>query len=153
MIIEIDGWERNIRFSAAHFISHHGKCSRIHGHDYVISARIHGDKVGEIVIDFGEVKKVLKEIADSIDHKLIVSERFVKFSDDKAIIEYPLAKIEISRDSVYVIPYEEATAENIAEHICDIFAEKLRDYENINMVEIKVEEGRGQGAWASRILR
>ncbi len=65
-------------FDAAHFLSNHsGHCSNIHGHRWNVIAKIYRKELEEtgssrgMVIDFGEVKPCLKEIAGRFDHKLI----------------------------------------------------------------------------------
>ena len=46
MFLEIDGGYSGIRFSACHFIPRHEKCSRLHGHSYIVRLRLEGD-IGE----------------------------------------------------------------------------------------------------------
>ena len=58
-------------FSAAHFLSsYHGKCERLHGHNYRVWVTIKGNKLdsGGMLIDFGIVKKKLREIIALYDH-------------------------------------------------------------------------------------
>ena len=63
MFLEIDGGYSGIRFSACHFIPRHEKCSRLHGHSYIVRLRLEGD-IGEegMIMDFVVLKKALKEI-------------------------------------------------------------------------------------------
>ena len=68
-------------FDSAHFLhGYNGKCSNIHGHRWIIEAEICSEKLIEegqtrgMIVDFGDLKRDLKEIADSLDHRLI-SER------------------------------------------------------------------------------
>nr|MDA8410150.1 6-carboxytetrahydropterin synthase [Treponema sp.] len=49
-------------FAAAHFLSHyHGKCERLHGHNYRVRAWARGAGLGDggMVLDFGELKGAL----------------------------------------------------------------------------------------------
>ncbi|MBN2510925.1 MAG: 6-carboxytetrahydropterin synthase QueD [Spirochaetales bacterium] len=58
-------------FAAAHFISdYHGKCERLHGHNYRVRVHAAGDTLteGGMLIDFGVLKKALKEVLSGIDH-------------------------------------------------------------------------------------
>ena len=73
MILEIDGGYSGIRFSACHFIPRHEKCSRLHGHSYIMRLRLEGD-VGEdgMLMDFVVLKKELKAIASVFDHRTIL---------------------------------------------------------------------------------
>jgi len=58
-------------FSAAHFLSnYHGKCERLHGHNYRVRVTIKGGKLdnGGMLLDFGIIKKKLHEIIALYDH-------------------------------------------------------------------------------------
>jgi 6-pyruvoyltetrahydropterin/6-carboxytetrahydropterin synthase len=61
-------------FAAAHFLSHYqGKCERLHGHNYKVRAYAKGDRLGPggMLLDFGALKGVLREVLDSLDHSLL----------------------------------------------------------------------------------
>ena len=72
MYIFINGWETNLKFSAAHFIPYHSKCRRLHGHDYAIDIKISGEPVNGMVMDFVVIKKEIRKILESMDHRLIL---------------------------------------------------------------------------------
>ena len=59
-------------FDAAHHIkSYQGVCSRTHGHRFLVELRISGETLDKMnmLIDFAEVKRMLKELFDScLDH-------------------------------------------------------------------------------------
>lgn len=65
-------------FDAAHFLADYkGKCKNIHGHRWKVEVAVAspaliegGDKRG-MVMDFGDLKPLLKEICDYFDHSLI----------------------------------------------------------------------------------
>ncbi|MEM0334440.1 MAG: 6-pyruvoyl tetrahydropterin synthase family protein, partial [Thermoplasmata archaeon] len=81
MKIEIDGWKFNLRFSASHFIPFHGKCSRLHGHDYGIKLVLEGDlDENYMLMDFIELKKAIREIIEKIDHHVLLPKKS-KFID------------------------------------------------------------------------
>ena len=65
-------------FDSAHFLSgYNGKCRNIHGHTWKIIAEICSETLESdgqcrgMVVDFGDLKKTLKQLADSFDHTLI----------------------------------------------------------------------------------
>ena len=65
-------------FDAAHFLAgYHGKCSNIHGHHWIVQLRICGNTVQQdgqergMLVDFSQLKRDLKALADSLDHTLI----------------------------------------------------------------------------------
>jgi len=58
-------------FAAAHSLTHyHGKCERLHGHNYRIRAWAQGETLGEggMLLDFGILKGALREICAGLDH-------------------------------------------------------------------------------------
>jgi len=58
-------------FAAAHFLAdYHGKCERLHGHNYRVLAHAAGDTLdsGGMLIDFGELKAALREVCGRLDH-------------------------------------------------------------------------------------
>lgn len=58
-------------FDAAHWLEgYEGKCSRLHGHLWVLEAFVVGetlDKIG-FIMDFGVIKEALREIVNDLDH-------------------------------------------------------------------------------------
>lgn len=59
-------------FAAAHFLSHyHGKCERLHGHNYRVRLWVKGEKLddGGMLADFGVLKDVLRKICAGLDHR------------------------------------------------------------------------------------
>lgn len=58
-------------FAAAHFLTeYHGKCERLHGHNYLVRAFAKGaelDSAG-MLVDFGVVKSHLRRVCDTLDH-------------------------------------------------------------------------------------
>src|SRR5205823_4766741 len=80
--IRVDGWRSGIRFDAAHVIPHHPRCGRLHGHTYGLHAEVHGDldpRTG-FVLDFGTVEQVLRDVADRLDHHVLVQAKSPHFS-------------------------------------------------------------------------
>lgn len=59
-------------YDSAHFLrSYNGKCERLHGHRYVVEAAFGFEDVAEggIAYDFTDAKRILREIADELDHQ------------------------------------------------------------------------------------
>jgi 6-pyruvoyltetrahydropterin/6-carboxytetrahydropterin synthase len=70
-------------FAAAHSLTHyHGKCERLHGHNYRVLAWARGTELGEggMLIDFTVLKGALREIAGELDHTNLNDEP--AFADD-----------------------------------------------------------------------
>ena len=58
-------------FAAAHFLAHyHGKCERLHGHNYRVRVTAEGASLddGGMLVDFGVLKVALKAICAEFDH-------------------------------------------------------------------------------------
>lgn len=59
-------------FSASHQLRNYdGKCERLHGHNFGVRAVVEGDKLSEdteILMDFKELKTLLKGILADLDH-------------------------------------------------------------------------------------
>ncbi|MBS1530465.1 MAG: 6-carboxytetrahydropterin synthase QueD [Bacteroidetes bacterium] len=67
---------KQFSFDSAHYLPHvpeGHKCRRIHGHTYRLTVFIAGSlqQPEGWVIDFGDVKTVLKPIIDQLDHNLL----------------------------------------------------------------------------------
>ena len=59
-------------YDAAHFLrNYEGKCSRLHGHRYVVEAALQATELDDsgIAFDFIDLKKALRGIADELDHE------------------------------------------------------------------------------------
>ena len=57
---------KEIKFEAAHRLRHHlGACSNLHGHSYRLQVTLEGEiQRSGMVVDFGDVSRILKEIVD-----------------------------------------------------------------------------------------
>lgn len=101
-------------FDSAHFLSgYNGKCANLHGHRWVISAEIAEKELmaeGQcrgMVVDFGEIKRDLKNLADEFDHAFIYEKDTLKSVTVAALKEENFRLIEVDF---------RPTAENFAEY-------------------------------------
>ncbi|MDR2468269.1 MAG: 6-carboxytetrahydropterin synthase QueD [Spirochaetaceae bacterium] len=70
-------------FAAAHFLTHyHGKCERLHGHNYRVVVWLRGSQLdsGGMLADFGLVKAALRTVTGELDHTNLNDNVF--FKDD-----------------------------------------------------------------------
>ena len=158
MILEIDGGYSGIRFSACHFIPRHEKCSRLHGHSYIVRLRLDGDIGDEgMIMDFVVLKKELKAIIEELDHKTLLP----TLSDD--------VKLDIGEESVeavscgkrYVFPRMDVTlldiptttAEEMSKMMTLRMVDDIQFPPNVRSVSIGLDEERGQTAWYTEVLR
>ena len=59
-------------YDAAHFLrNYEGKCSRLHGHRYVVEAALQAAELDDsgIAFDFIDLKMALRGIAEGLDHE------------------------------------------------------------------------------------
>lgn len=68
-------WRLAVRsdFSAAHALRHYqGKCEQPHGHNFFVEAVVQGNVLTpdtELLVDFSLIKKDLKTVLDTLDHR------------------------------------------------------------------------------------
>lgn len=104
-------------FSSAHYLRNYkGKCEHLHGHNWKVEVVLEGDSLDKagMMMDFGILKKHLKQIMDSLDHKCL--------NDDLAFFK------SLSPSS-----------ENIAYYIFENMKKRLK-IKNVRVFEVKVFE-------------
>ncbi|MCD6423121.1 MAG: 6-carboxytetrahydropterin synthase QueD [Elusimicrobia bacterium] len=107
-------------FSSAHFLrNYRGKCEKIHGHNWKVILTVESKILkNNMVMDFSELKKILKDVLSKLDHKTLndippftkenpTSERIAKFIADKIKMKLP-SGVKIS--SVQVFETENSSA-------------------------------------------
>lgn len=115
-------------FDSAHFLSgYDGKCSNIHGHTWRVCAQIKAsdlDKAGQtrgMVVDFGDFKRELRNIADFFDHTLIFEKGSLKDSTIEALREDNFSLTEVDF---------RPTAENFSKYI---FSQLSRNFDPLRV--------------------
>lgn len=124
-------------FDAAHFLSgYNGKCHNLHGHEWTIYVTVQSKKLSTdkqskgMVVDFGELKKVVKEkITEVFDHSFI-------YEIGTIPIELKNNMIELMNWKLNEVDFR-PTAENFAEYIYNIISA-----EGYNVSEVIVYETR-----------
>src|SRR5215831_4811694 len=72
------------RFSSGHALrGYKGKCENVHGHNYRVRVSLAGPKLNDIglLVDFAELKRVLRGIIAGIDHQFLNDLDAVERSD------------------------------------------------------------------------
>ena len=120
-------------FDSAHFLSgYNGKCSNIHGHRWTVEACVCSEKLidnGEkrgMVIDFGDLKRELRALADSFDHVLIIEKNSLKPKTMEALRDENFRVIEFSF---------RPTAENLARFFYVALREKGLPVRSVTVYE------------------
>ena len=61
-------------FAAGHYLrNYRGKCENPHGHNYKVRVTLQGNELDAagLLLDFKELKKVMKPVIDRLDHQMI----------------------------------------------------------------------------------
>lgn len=60
-------------FSSSHQLRHYeGKCERMHGHNFCVEVEVVGESLDPqlgILMDFKELRRLLKHVTDDLDHR------------------------------------------------------------------------------------
>ena len=157
MKLKLNGWDLSITFAAAHFIPGHHKCARLHGHVYAIHCEIDGDE-GEdhMVMDFTEIKRFLRDIADTLDHHVLVpggdGVAKVEVKDEEVHVDVAGKRYMFPAEDCAIIDVPTTSAEELSKFILDWLIREVKFPETVRSVSIGVDEGKGQGAWCTRDL-
>ncbi|MEM0448615.1 MAG: 6-pyruvoyl tetrahydropterin synthase family protein [Methanomassiliicoccales archaeon] len=157
MRLEINGRDAGIKFSACHFIPGHDKCGRLHGHAYVISLVVHGERSQRgMIMDFLTLKKSLREIAEKLDHHVLIpgNSPHLKIEFGEGVtVQAEGKRYVFPIDDVVILDSEESSAEELARIILSMLLEKIDFPNNVRSLELGVEEELGQSAWEIMQLR
>ncbi|MEE8359260.1 MAG: 6-carboxytetrahydropterin synthase [Candidatus Hydrothermarchaeales archaeon] len=111
-------------FSSSHFIVEHEKCERIHGHNYRVKIELKGElDKNRMVMDFREIKDVIMEVIDRLDHKLLLPSKkgTMKLVEKEDQIEVTTATkfYSIPKEDYLLLPIKSTTAEDLSKYIFD----------------------------------
>ncbi len=157
MRLEIDGRYSNIKFSACHFIAGHTRCGKLHGHVYVIQTVLYGDKAENgMIMDFIELKRALRKIAEEFDHKVLLPGRSTRIKlqtlENEVEVRIDNKRYIFPMEDVFILDIAESSAEEIAETMLERIVHELDITPNIHRIEVGVDEEHGQSAWVTRDL-
>ena len=108
-------------FDSAHFLAgYEGKCANIHGHRWTVEVTIYGGLHTDgqergMVLDFGDLKRAVREAVDRFDHALIFEVNTLRPKTIEALREENFRLIEV--------PFR-PTAENFARHFAELLEEE-----------------------------
>lgn len=109
-------------FDSAHFLAgYKGKCSNIHGHRWKVEIKvksetlIEGGQMDGMIVDFGELKRDVKEMVNYYDHSLIIEEGTMREKTLKCLLEDKFNIIQVKF---------RPTAENFAKFFFDYMREQ-----------------------------
>jgi 6-pyruvoyltetrahydropterin/6-carboxytetrahydropterin synthase len=138
----------SLAFDYAHILPLVEKCSILHGHTSTIMVEIIGEMKNNLVIDFGEAKRIIKDTLSTIDHKFFISRKYLKKEDD---IHYHVAfegpkgyfDLQVPKITTYLLRGE-ATVETLSTEIIRLLAPKMPS--NVQALGVYVYEGMNKGS-------
>ena len=122
-----------VSFDSAHFLKNHdGKCANLHGHRWKVEVQVSSPALQKdspksgMIMDFGDLKKILKDLADSFDHTLIYEKNTLQPKTIEALKEenFSLTEVEFR-----------PTAENFAEYFYHVLKQKAVPVSEVTVYE------------------
>ncbi len=150
----IDLYKEAFKFSAAHFlIFPDGSAERLHGHNYRVQVAIEASLSEHgLVLDFKQVKPVIRELCDELDEHWLVPGLHpvlkVEHLEQGSIrVRYRERKYESPSEDVIVLPINNTSSENLAGWLGGELRRRLRvrfPGVSVRRLRIAVEETSGQ---------
>ena len=135
-------------FDYAHVLPLVEKCSILHGHTSSVMVEIVGQMKNNLLMDFADAKKIIKQAISIMDHKFFINEKYLKTEIDshyKIQFEGPkgMFDLQVPKDTTYLLKGE-ATVENLSTELIKILAPKMP--ENVEAIGVYIYEGYNKGA-------
>ena len=116
------GLQTEAAFDSAHFLTdYYGKCENLHGHRWKVEVEVSQEELQkegtmrDMVLDFGEFKRIVRSTIDELDHTFLVEEGSLKPTTIQALEEEGF--------SLTILPFR-TTAENLAHYFADRLIEQ-----------------------------
>jgi 6-pyruvoyltetrahydropterin/6-carboxytetrahydropterin synthase len=137
-----------LAFDYAHILPLVEKCSVLHGHTSTVMVEIIGSMKNNLVVDFGDAKKIIKETLNAIDHKFFINKKYLQKEDDihyYVTFEGPKGyfNLQLPKTTTYMLSGE-ATVEKLSAEIIKLLAPKMP--ENVEALGVYIYEGINKGA-------
>ena len=135
-------------FDYAHILPLVEKCSILHGHTSAVMVELVGQMKDNLLVDFGEAKKIIKDAISVLDHKFFINRKYLKNENESHYtisFEGPkgMFELQVPKDTTYLLEGE-ATVENLSTEIIKILVPKLP--KNVEAVGVYIYEGYNKGA-------
>jgi 6-pyruvoyltetrahydropterin/6-carboxytetrahydropterin synthase len=138
----------SLAFDYAHILPLVEKCSVLHGHTSTVMVEIIGSMKNNLVIDFGDAKRIIKEALSAIDHKFFINKKYLQKDDG---LHYYVAfdgpkgyfNLQLPKSTTYLLSGE-ATVESLSSEIIRLLAPKMPP--NVQALGVYIYEGVNKGA-------
>ena len=138
----------SLAFDYAHILPLVEKCSVLHGHTSTVMVEIIGSMKNNLVVDFGEAKRIIKDTLNIIDHKFFINKKYLKKEDgDHYFVEFQGPRgyfnLQLPKMTTYMMSGE-ATVENLSTEIIRLLAPRMPP--NVEALGVYIYEGVNKGA-------
>jgi 6-pyruvoyltetrahydropterin/6-carboxytetrahydropterin synthase len=150
-------------FASAHFITFAGhRCEGLHGHNYRARVTVEGqlDQETWFVFDFVVLKRLMRELCDQIDHKVLLPLENPKIQvteegDAVKVAFEGKPRYQFPRVDCALLPVPNTTVEMLAELLATRLRAELEKMgaRGLTAIEMEVEENFGQWAVYREKLR
>jgi 6-pyruvoyltetrahydropterin/6-carboxytetrahydropterin synthase len=137
----------SFNFDYAHILPNTEKCSVMHGHTSSALVEIVGSPLDGMVVDFNDAKPIIKKAISDLDHKLLISEKYVvgrtpTHVDLRFSTVHGDFSLRVPRETTVLLEGE-ATVENLAQELLRRIAPRMPG--NVDAVGVYVYEGLNKG--------
>jgi 6-pyruvoyltetrahydropterin/6-carboxytetrahydropterin synthase len=148
-------YKQYFNFASSHFlIFDDGSREPLHGHNYRVMLKGEAPELkADVVFDFLDIKPIVREICDSLDHRVLIPKdnKDLKIHEDDKnyqIITPDESMFSIPKSDVLLLPILNTSAERLAIYICDQIRSVTKERFNFEFssLEVEVEETPGQSA-------
>ncbi len=140
--------DESFAFDYAHILPLVEKCSILHGHTSSVMVELVGQMKDNLLLDFGEAKKIIRKVISVFDHKFFINKKYlqreddlhyhIKFEGPKGIFE-----LQVPKDTTLLLEGE-ATVENLSSEIIKLLAPEMPS--NVEAVGVYIYEGYNKGS-------
>lgn len=140
--------DSSFAFDYSHILPLEKKCSILHGHTSSVMVEMTGSMKDNLLIDFAEAKRIVKDVISIFDHKFLINKKYlisqtqqhyrIAFDGPKGTFDLQLPK------HTTCLLEGEVTVENLAAEIIRRMAPALP--KNIEGVGVYIYEGYNKGA-------
>lgn len=148
-------YKQYFNFASSHFmLFKDGSREPLHGHNYRVQIKGNALELdNDMVFDFLDIKPIVRDICNSLDHKLLIprdnaklrieerEQNFVFITPDESFFSIP-------KTDVLILPIENTSAERLACYLAYQIRDAVKSKFNFEFkeLEIEVEETPGQSA-------
>ncbi|WP_034727710.1 6-pyruvoyl trahydropterin synthase family protein [Bacteriovorax sp. BSW11_IV] len=148
-------YKQYFNFASSHFmLFKDGTREPLHGHNYRVTLKADAiDLEGDMVFDFLDIKPIVREVCDSLDHKLLIPGESTMIEILDKDTNYEMKTLDGSffsmpKTDVLILPILNTSAERIAIYITHEIKRLVSERFSFQFknIEVEVEETPGQCA-------